>query len=215
MIKLDNRLRAVVDNISGKSLADIGCDHGKVSCATLLEKRVERVVASDISAPSLDKARQLASQYGLANISFKHCGGFDGYADGEVDIAVIAGMGGKEILDILAHIPKGVEKLVLVAHKDVDKVRTFVTHNGYKLVKDFVVKSGRKFYNILVAQTGEEELSYHDVMLGKNNLQDEVYKEYIGSEIAKCNKILKAMGDKKNPKLEKYLHLLYSEKEMA
>ncbi len=215
MIKLDNRLRAVVDNISGKCLADIGCDHGKVSCMALIEKRVEQVVASDISAPSLDKAKQLAKQYGLENISFKHCGGFDDYKDFEVDVAVIAGMGGKEILDILANRPQGVEKLVLVAHKDVDKVRTYVAQNGFSLDKDFVVKSGRKFYNILVAQVGEEELSYHDIMLGKNSLQDEVYRAYLDAEIEKSEKILKAMGDSKSLDIEKYLHLLYSEKEMA
>lgn len=213
MIKLDNRLRAVVDNISGKCLADIGCDHGKVSCMALIEKRVERVVASDISLPSLNKAKELACQYGLDSIEFKHCGGFDDYEDGLADVVVIAGMGGKEIVEILAGKPNGVEKLVLVAHKDVDKVRQYVTQNGYKLDKDFVVKAGRKFYNILVATYGKEQLDYHDIMLGKNHLQDEVYIQFVNAEIEKCNKIVQSVGKDKNHDIQQYLQLLTSEKE--
>ena len=66
--KLDGRLRAVVDNIEGEVVADIGCDHGKVAVCALAEKRVVKAIACDISSKSLDKAVALAKTYELENI---------------------------------------------------------------------------------------------------------------------------------------------------
>ena len=56
----NKRLRSIIDEINNAhTLADIGCDHGKVSVMCLLEKRAQHVIACDISAPSLQKAEKL------------------------------------------------------------------------------------------------------------------------------------------------------------
>ena len=39
-LKLDKRLRSIVDLVDGDALADVGCDHGKVSIACLDRKSV-------------------------------------------------------------------------------------------------------------------------------------------------------------------------------
>ena len=65
-IRLRPRLQAAADMINGSHLAaDIGCAHGRLSVALLQQGRADRVIASDISAPSLQKATELAALCGL------------------------------------------------------------------------------------------------------------------------------------------------------
>ena len=63
MIRLDERLRCALEMLQGaEAVADIGCDHGKLTAALLLEGGCERVVAGDISPECLDKTRRLIEQ---------------------------------------------------------------------------------------------------------------------------------------------------------
>ena len=63
---LDNRLRAVVDEISGSMRTiDVGSDHGKVIITALSEHRTAYGIASDISASSLEKAKNLSREAGI------------------------------------------------------------------------------------------------------------------------------------------------------
>ena len=66
MIQLDERLGAIADmaaqEVQGKEcpcFADIGCDHGFLTAHLLRRCANLFAIASDISAPSLEKARAL------------------------------------------------------------------------------------------------------------------------------------------------------------
>lgn len=181
-IKLGRRLRAVVDNVQGDALADIGCDHGKVTAASLIERRVQKAIACDISSPSLDKARQLAESLGIENAQFRCCDGFALVGDNEVDCAVVAGMGGNEIMNILSRMPKGIKRLILVAHRNSIELREYLSENGIYIDKDFVVCENGKFYDIIVAfaHSGKDcRLSAKELYLGKNSPDSEDYKAYV------------------------------------
>ncbi|MGN0771822.1 MAG: class I SAM-dependent methyltransferase [Christensenellales bacterium] len=204
MIKLDARLRAIVDNVDGRVLADVGCDHGKIGLTALKENRVNKTIESDVSAPSLDKAISLAAQEGLDNVEFICCDGFDGYQDYQADVAVISGMGGREIVKILSRRIKGVERYVLSAHKDVAFLRQYLYSQGYSLTKDYVVKSGKKFYNVIVAVSGIYTPDYREIMLGKNQPGDKVFEEYVETEIAKIERYKSHIDDE----TRKYYELL-------
>lgn len=179
MSRLDKRLSAVVAQVQGNCLADIGCDHGKVGISCLVEGRVKSVVASDISAPSLQKAKQLATRLGCQNIEFRHCNGFDLYKDDEVDIVVIAGMGAGEIISILTNAPEGIQKFVLVPHTDDDILRTYLHNNDFSLTSDFVVDCKKHFYHIMTAVYGKETLTATQLLLGKNSIENKDYFAYL------------------------------------
>ena len=67
-VSLHPRLEAAAALLGKTSvLADIGCDHGRFSAAMLQRGTAEKVIASDISAPSLKKAEQLANVCGLSS----------------------------------------------------------------------------------------------------------------------------------------------------
>ena len=180
--KLDKRLRAVVDNIQGNVLADIGCDHGKVTVCALIEGKVKKAIACDISQKSLDKAVDLAKTYGLENIEFRCGDGLKPISNSEVDCVVIAGMGGKEIMSILSVIPQRIERFVLVAHKNTIELRQFLANKNLYIDKDHVVEQGGKFYNVIVAIAHSQrnnELSEKQLYLGKNTITNKDFALYI------------------------------------
>lgn len=60
MIESSKRLTAVFHMTPAvHCVGDIGCDHGYISHALLETNRAEKVIATDISAPSLNKAATL------------------------------------------------------------------------------------------------------------------------------------------------------------
>ena len=206
MKRLDPRLRAVVDNISGVVLADVGCDHGKIGLTALKEGRISKAIESDVSQPSLDKAIKLAKEEGLTNVEFIRCDGFDGYRDNQVDVAVIAGMGGREIVKILGRQVQGVVKYVLLAHSDVDYLRRYLAEGGYVRERDYVVESGKKFYNLIVATRGNENPSYREIMLGNNAVNDPTFCKFVEAEIGKIDAYASHIGQ--DSQIKKYYDLL-------
>lgn len=184
MIKLDKRLRAVVDEIEGDTLADIGCDHGKVCVASLVEGKVKRAVACDISKDSLDKARRLAKEYGLDNIECRLGDGLQPLEDNEIDCAVIAGMGGNEIMSILSRSLKGIKRFVLVAHRNTIELREFLSEHYMYIKKDYIVCENGKFYDIIVALAGTGKdcaLTKRQLFVGQNRDGDDfmIYSRHI------------------------------------
>ena len=64
-VHLRPRLSRALDMLRGsQTVADIGSDHGRLAVALLQQGAAERVIACDISAPSLEKARALCSRCG-------------------------------------------------------------------------------------------------------------------------------------------------------
>lgn len=141
---LGKRLSAVASEVDGKSMADVGCDHGKVSMACLLSGKVEKVIACDISSKSLQKAIDLAEKLNVKNIEFRVGNGLQVISDGEVDCVVIAGMGGIEIMNILSHIPNGVKILVLSPHRNTIELRDFLQRNLFCSAVFAVWRLGRR-----------------------------------------------------------------------
>ena len=82
------------------TFADVGCDHGYLAKAMIQSGKCKRVIISDISAPCLQKAKDLLSeelQSGVATAVVSN--GFQNVPP--CDLALIAGMGGEEIASIL------------------------------------------------------------------------------------------------------------------
>ncbi|MDE7191092.1 MAG: class I SAM-dependent methyltransferase [Clostridia bacterium] len=202
---LGKRLTAVVNEIDGNSLADVGCDHGKVSIAALLEGKVERVIACDISSKSLQKAIDLAEKCRVKNIEFRAGDGLQVIEDGEVSCVVIAGMGGNEIMSILSHIPQGVKRLVLSPHRNTVELRRFLSEKDIYIDKDYIVKDGRKFYDIMVAQVNSGKdcaLDRRQLLLGKNQIGGD-FDEYLRLLRQKYDALMQMSADSEQAKLYK------------
>lgn len=170
-MKLGARLEAVLSAVpTGSAVADVGTDHGKLSLELLRRKVATRVIATDVSAPSLDKARRLISSTEYAGYAdFRHGDGLSVIREAEVDVVVISGMGGKEISKIVTAGPK-FPYYVLSPQRDMDSVRRVMSHLGYTPQSEVTVKEDGKFYFVMTFAVGSCVLTDDEVFFGRHNL---------------------------------------------
>ena len=197
MIKLGARLQAILQEIDYvDTIADIGTDHGKLVVSAILCNRAKRALAVDISKFSLKKAEQLAYLEGVEDkIDFFVGDGFSPLKD-RVNIAIVAGMGGLEITNIMADVA---DKYILVPHQDSYLLRKYLQDNSYHIIKDFVVKD-TKFYDIIVASKGDNNYSDSELFLGKNYPQSDFYYERNISRLEQLENIIHQHTENKSEK---------------
>ncbi len=165
MTKRLNELFSLIT--SCRLFADVGCDHGFISQLVLENDKANKVIISDVSKKSLKKAETLLKGYG-DRVESIVSDGFEGYIDCP-DQAIIAGMGGEEIIKILSKTKFFIDKLILNPMKNVEKVRRFLIEKGYKIVKDYTILDG-KYYDIIVCEKGEDCYSELEYQFGRDNL---------------------------------------------
>lgn len=141
------------------SLADIGCDHGRFSAAALQSGGVKKVIASDISEASLEKAKLLAERCRLSDrIEFRLADGFGGFLPGEVNKAAITGMGGELIASILEKNPDVVNSLemtVMQPMRGEAELRKYLYTNEFTVLCESVVFDSGRYYQLLSARKGK------------------------------------------------------------
>ena len=176
MIQLDERLSAiaalVLEAIRGKAApcaADIGCDHGQLTAHLLMRCPELFMIASDISAPSLEKAKKLLTMRGLSERALVTVAdGLEGI-DRPVDAIVIAGMGAETILKI---IEEGREKiggaaLIVQSNVDLPFLRAELAHAGFWMEKEVYTRAGGRRYVTMLVRVGEaEEIDERRALLG-------------------------------------------------
>lgn len=195
--------------------ADIGCDHGYISKRMLDSGKCKKVILSDVSEKCLKKAEKLLSTYikdGFATAVVSD--GFDNIS--YCDVALIAGMGGEEIINILKKSKFLPKKLVLQPMKNCDKVRKALISLGYKIEKDFVFFAEEKFYDLIVCTVGKDELSADEIEFGRTNLiqKNEAFYDRIKTNICAIEmriqnpdmpKNLVEEGEKEIERLKRYV----------
>ena len=167
MSKRFNILLSLIPDCRG--FADVGCDHGYIAYEMLKNRKCDRVIASDISAECLQKAETLLRETFPDKYTAVVSDGFENV--GNCDCALIAGMGGDTIADILAaaagRLP---EYLVLQPMKNSQRVRRDLVSLGYEILRDYTFRDG-KFYDVIVAKKGgNETYTVDDYIYGRDNL---------------------------------------------
>lgn len=146
---MDKRLKAISESIDPcKVFADVGCDHGTIAKYVLTNNLAEKIIASDISAKCLDKARALIGEQHGNRVEFIEC---DGIAY-RADTCAICGMGGDEIARIIIEAKHKPQSLILMPHTRTQEVRITLVDQGYEITADTVVESRKKFYTLIKAR---------------------------------------------------------------
>lgn len=173
-ISLDPRLSMIAEMVGTCACcADIGSDHGRLGAFLLQSRRCERAVLTDMSAPSLEKARRLIALLGLEDrTDFRVCDGARGL-DMPVDAAVIAGMGGETIAEILEGAEGRLDgaRLILQPNVAAPHLRESLVQGGWRISDERLVRDGRRIYLILEARRGEQLLSEREREVGPVLLQ--------------------------------------------
>lgn len=157
-MKLSERLQYIADEIKcGETMADIGTDHGFLPLYLLEKKKCPKVIMTDISSGSLKKAEincKLVKPKGEYELRLGN--GIDVLSDGEVDVVVIAGMGGLLIVDILEWNLKksrSVKRYILQPRNNVGRLRHWLFSNGFSVVREGIVREGKFLCEILTVES--------------------------------------------------------------
>ena len=209
--KLDNRLASIHKMLGeSKSVCDVGADHGRLSL--ILAKEGRGVIATDISAPSLEKTRSIAQLHN-AKVECRLGDGLSVVKPGEVDAVVIAGMGQNTIINIIKQSREVVndsESLILQSMNGEYDLRSFLSKEGFAICDEQVVTESNRIYCIIKAvPRGGKKLTEVQKFFGPRLLDDPKQKnigKYIRSNVIILKDILKGMevaGDVKSVKYKK------------
>ena len=173
-IVLDARLQALAAQVGVcENYADIGCDHGRLGAYLLSTGRVQRAALTDISADSLKKARWLIDRIGLNDRVDFRVG--DGVLALETapEAAVIAGMGGATIAQIIRQGREqlGGARLILQPNVAAPELRRALMECGYAITDEQVVPEGRRLYVVIAAAPGRAEYDERQLTVGPVLLQ--------------------------------------------
>lgn len=219
---ISERLKAVAGMVTkGKKVADIGTDHGYVPIYLVENSICSKVYAMDINEGPLKIADKNIAIHGLSDkIETIQSNGMEKLKDNMVDGAIISGMGGDLIVDILSRGKniKGINELVLSPHRRVDLVRKYLLENNWEIIDEKMLIDSGKYYTIIKVLKNDEKLHmYSDVELkyGKILLdnKDLVLKGYLEKEYLKFAEIFEKMKANKSDNMQEVENIIYLNRE--
>ena len=158
-MKLSARLNAVAALVGPyQKVADIGSDHAYLPVCLAQDGRISFAVAGEIMPGPLAAARRTIVDASMEEKVMARLGdGLQILAPGEVEVAVLAGMGGKTIKDILERSPavvEGLRRLVCQPMNGAPGLRSWLAENGWKIIAEELVLEDGKLYELLAAELG-------------------------------------------------------------
>ena len=216
-IKLPERLMAVSGFIKkGAAVVDIGTDHGYLPVYLAQNGLARSIIASDISAGSLDSARRSAAKYGVSDkITFIVAPGLSGVGEKETDTVVIAGLGGETIAGILKDAPwtkhSGIS-LILQPQSKIVELCSFLRESGYSLLDAELSLDSDRFYVIMLAAGGvSDSILAPEIELYARLIyrRDPLFPRYMDDLAAKTRRALNGMKKSGAPGFMEYAKITY------
>lgn len=159
-MKLSKRLGKIAEYVpQGSIVADIGTDHGYIPIYLIENLICEKVIAADVSKPSLDKTINYVKDIGYEDRINTRLG--DGLAvlkPNEVDTIIIAGMGGVLMTQILNRSPEIIEttnNFIFQAMIGTDELRKYLYNNNFVIEDESLIYEDGKYYEIIFAKKGK------------------------------------------------------------
>lgn len=211
-LKLSDRLLAIANLIDkNNTVADIGTDHGYIPVYLLNNSIIQYAIAADINKGPLDNAKKEVRLNKLEDkVDLRLGSGLTVLKEGEVDEAIIAGMGGvliSEILETSKNVAKSFKKIILQPMQASDELRKYLYENRYEIIDEILVKEDFRVYEIIVVKyTGkiealEDEIFYE---VGKKLIdkKDPLVFEFIDKKIKSYENVLIKLDDKTGAAIE-------------
>jgi len=155
---LSDRLKVMAEMIdqSAQSVADIGTDHGLLPIYLIENRNIQKIIATDLHHGPLEKARENLAQKRLQHyVELRRGDGLQVIRPGEVEVMVMAGMGGVLISQLLQQAPRVAEKTTQLLFQPMTaaySVRKFLLTHGYQISREKLVEERHQVYEIIEAR---------------------------------------------------------------
>lgn len=142
----------------GKTVVDVGCDHGYLPIYLLKNHWIPGAVAVDVRPGPLERARRNIEAFGLEDyIETRLSDGLEAVAPGEGQVLVIAGMGGplmEKILERESDTADAFPLWILQPQSDIPHFRRFLEAKGRRIIEERIVFEDGKYYSMMAAEPG-------------------------------------------------------------
>lgn len=174
-----NTLAKMVD--SGSRVADIGTDHAYLPIELVKNGKIDFAIASDVAAGPLENAKTDIAEAGLsAQIETRLGNGLETVThQDQIDTVVIAGMGGKLMVDILdAAWSKEYQFDTLVLEPNIGEagVRNWLMMHNYQIMDERLIAEAGHTYELIKAKLTDtkHDLTEKEIFFGPFILQEKI-----------------------------------------
>lgn len=241
MAILTGRLEALALQIEpGETMADIGTDHGFLPITLFTQGICPKVILSDVSEKALARARRHGENVlGLSEENYRTGDGLAPLNPGEVDVVVLAGMGGILMSTIMAaDLAKAntISKFIFQPRNHPEVLRRWLIEHRFSIVRESLVRERRNICEIIVAAPNNPQES---LMNGIGDiwpqddirwkippwfaaLKDPLAKEFLHRKLERERRIVREIKKKQSPDIEHqkelekridYIQTLYEKRE--
>lgn len=216
-MELSIRLKTIASMIEEcDSAIDVGTDHGYIPIYLVENSVVKSAIASDINRGPVEKAKNnVLSNNVSGQIDCRLGSGLSTVKKGEVQVAIIAGMGGNLIRDILEadlEVVKQLNYMVLQPVQNAEVLRKYLYNTGYDILDEEICEDDDKFYEIIKVRYNTKPVMvdsiYYEIsktLLDKKHL---VMKRFIEYKLQKYSQIYNTLNEdtlaSKNRKIQLY-----------
>ncbi len=160
-MKVSKRIEMIASLVSENVVfADIGTDHGYLPVYLCVTEKIKMAYACDVAKKPLEKAVENIRLHGVSSQVTPLLGsGFEKVKTFPIESAVIAGMGGMLMVELIQSELETVQKLqelIVSPHHDVPLVRKCIHEIGFSIVKELMVLDEGKYYTIIRAVPKKE-----------------------------------------------------------
>jgi tRNA (adenine22-N1)-methyltransferase len=156
--KLPERLQAVADFVTTRSLVDVGTDHGLLPRYLIDEKIVDRVIAIEKNSVPLENCRR-ALRGRNADIRFGD--GLAVYDRGECETLSLCGLGHRTIVSVLSkwrdRLP---DQIVVQPNDSPESIRRWAFQNEYQLADERMVRGFWRYTILRLERTAVKDPIY-------------------------------------------------------
>ncbi|NVY95834.1 tRNA (adenine(22)-N(1))-methyltransferase TrmK [Lactobacillus sp. DCY120] len=180
MPKLSHRLQTIISLVpSTTCVADIGSDHAFVPITLVQEHQTQRAIASEIAPGPLAISQQNIADANLGKvIQTRQADGLQGLTEADqVEVVIIAGMGGQLITRILTQgiaALASISCLILEANNDEPQVRLWLSQHHWQITAECLVQEDGHIYEIIRAEKVEQAvfLTSQELLFGPKLLAE-------------------------------------------
>jgi tRNA (adenine22-N1)-methyltransferase len=203
-MELSIRLKAIASMIEEcDSVVDVGTDHGYIPIYLVKNGVIKNAIASDINRGPVEKAKNNVLSNGVSTqISCRLGSGLATVNKGEVQVAIIAGMGGNLIRDILEaslDVVKELKYIILQPVQNAEVLREYLCSTGYDILDEEICMDDGKFYEIIKVKYNTKPVIldsiYYEIskiLLDRKHL---VMQKFIEYKLDKYSKIHDALNE--------------------
>ena len=191
----DGRMETIYGMVRrGVTVCDVGTDHAIIPIELVKNGVCPSAIATDISAPSLEKGIRNIKKAGCASKIKTYCtnGTLSVPLEKEMDF-IIAGMGGELIVKIISQDERLKDRnfrFILQPMTRAEELRTFLAENGFKMLKESKAEGDGRIYAVINAYyTGERySISSMETLFGVTPApQNELELRYAEKEEKRLN----------------------------